>query len=469
MENISRRVFLKISAAAGISGLAANSAFGMDNKLIKNNTIKPNFLFIHLDQLHCDAIGINGCKYVSSPNIDRIFKKGVNFTRAYSANPVCCPARVSWFTSREPCEHGCLMNGVPVCSDEIDDMGRLFQRNGYEAVLSGKWHFDGRDPNSSFKTFNDTSNGGELADAGVARAIAGFLASRNSEKPFIASVGFHNPHDNCMWFARNQQTSNDFQIPQILKELPELPNNFDKYPSPEPAIVVQIRNSNGSKWDDTWWQYYLWSYHRYIEMVDEQLGFVLDALENSRYANNTFIIFTVDHGDGYGRHKMVNKQYLYEDVARVPLIICPPQKYRKALMKTDTLVGHVDILPTMCDYAGIKPPQHVRGKSLRPLIEGDTKQIREFIRSETCGIGRMIRTEQYKYIQYESDENIQLIDMLNDPLETKNIAFDFKYSAVVKKHQELLKDYDSSLIFAPVHAEAEKLLKLWFPKLSGYR
>jgi arylsulfatase A-like enzyme len=69
-------------------------------------------------------------------------------------------------------------------------------------------------------------------------------------------------------------------------------------------------------------------------MVDEQVGFVLDALESSKYANNTFIIFTADHGDGYGRHKMVNKQYLYEDVTRVPFVICLPPKYKKVLKET---------------------------------------------------------------------------------------------------------------------------------------
>jgi choline-sulfatase len=146
---------------------------------------------------------------------------------------------------------------------------------------------------------------------------------------------------------------------------------------------------------------------------------------------------------------MVLKNYLYEEAEKVPLIVSWPGRIPEGKQDKAHLVSGLDIAPTMCDYAGIKPPQGVLGRSLKPILEGNTVEWREFVTAEVQKIGRMLRTPNYKYVTYSGDPVEQLFDMKADPGETKNLAGMSHYDGILEDHRKLLREWEESLDIAP--------------------
>lgn len=438
---MTRRAFsTTVAAAAGASALAATSpnAFAAPGR-------KPNFLFINLDQLSCEAIGHLGCEHVDTPNLDRLAKAGMSFSQSYSADPVCCPARSAWFSGRMTPETGVIYNSKPMIQN-MPDIGQWLGARGYDVFYTGKWHIPGRDVAKSFKLLSQHQrNTADLGDITVTRTAEGFFKNHKADKPFFLSVGLLNPHDICSMVLTTAGFDGKWPYPELDDQLPPLPPNFDINMA-EPANIVNKRNkywqkkgfeSNMGAWDERLVRYYIWAYYRYTEMVDGQIGLILDALENSAHASDTIVILSSDHGDGHIRHKMVFKSFLYDEAVRVPFIISWPGHIKEGVIDHDHLVSGVDVMPTVCDYAGVESPPKMRGHSLRPLAEGRAKQWRDFVVAHS-GPGTMLRTNQYKYITYDKDPVVQLFDMKADPWETKNLADDKKMASVVKEHQERL-------------------------------
>ena len=157
---------------------------------------KPNVVFVHVDQLHHQAISAYGCDAVRTPNMDRLVRDGHSFMESYCAMPQCCPARASWFTGRMSKEHGVVVNSYPL-RPELPDLGQWLRKVGYETVYTRKWHVSGRDVSKSFRVLHRGHGHGELGDSAVARSAVAYLKNRTGEKPFFLSVGFLNPHDCC--------------------------------------------------------------------------------------------------------------------------------------------------------------------------------------------------------------------------------------------------------------------------------
>jgi choline-sulfatase len=176
---------------------------------------------------------------------------------------------------------------------------------------------------------------------------------------------------------------------------------------------------------------------------------VLDAVEDSGEAENTVIVFTSDHGDGRGRHSHVAKWYPYDEAAKVPMIACCPGQIAEGKRDAKSLVSGLDVVPTLCDFAGVKPPDGVQGRSLRPLLEEKAVDWRDFLTSEHHIVGRMVRTEQYKYVRYPDDPVEQLFDMKADPWETKNLYEDAKMADVLADHRKMLDDFQGRLDVVP--------------------
>jgi len=201
------------------------------------------------------------------------------------------------------------------------------------------------------------------------------------------------------------------------------------------------------------WRYYIWAYYRMVEEVDAEIGRVLQALEDSGQADNTIVIFTSDHGEGRGRHQMIVKNYLYEEAVKVPLIFSCPGRMGEGVQDREHLVTGADIMATVCDYAGVKPPSKITGGNLRPLLEGKKAQWREFAMAEVSLSGRlpgyMIRTPAHKYITYRGDPVEQLFDMKKDPGETKNLAGESSHAHVIEAHRRLLREQWARLDMAP--------------------
>lgn len=241
--------------------------------------------------------------------------------------------------------------------------------------------------------------------------------------------------------------------PDSLSCLPPLPGNFSKDIS-EPEFIMDKRvkpNPYGdevqlsSEFSEREWQAYLNSYYRLTELVDKEVGKIIEALKRNGMYENSLIIFTSDHGDGMAAHEWAAKLSFYEESVKVPLIMVLPEKWQCGAVNSQ-LVSLADLVPTFCDYAKVSTKTNFAGMSLRRAVYPAEERWRDFIVAELADHlgdrtrkGRMIRTGRYKYAVYSSGErNEQLFDLMADPGETKNLAYSKEYREVLEKHRGLL-------------------------------
>jgi len=403
---------------------------------------QPNFLFVICDQLGLDAVAAHGCPDVATPNLDRLIHRGTSFAESHSTNPVCSPARSSLMTGRMPVETGVITNGRPIHASR-PNIGQWFRESGYETAYCGKWHLPGGVPraNDGFIVLPARGGQGDLDDTAVSRTCEAYLKNRGKDKPLLLVASFLQPHDICYWGNHaGERMPERLPFEQIRPRLPELPPNNTVRPA-APAKLDAIKR----EYSDSQWRYYLYVYSRMVEMLDADVGRVLRAVEDSAEADNTIVVFTADHGDGRGRHMHVSKWYPYEEAVKVPLVVSCPGRIAERHRDTAHLVCGLDVISTLCDYAGIRPPEGVHGRSLRPLLEGKNPQWREFVSSEHHVVGRMLRTDRYKYVHYQDDPVEQLFDMKADPWETKNLYREAEYATVLADHRKMLAQFQSRL------------------------
>jgi len=446
-----RRQFLKLGGSA-VAAITSTALPVTTPTVPCPPSSKPrNILLIFTDQQHISTIAAAGCPYVRTPAMDWLVRNGVTFSQSYTANPLCSPARSAILTGRTSSEAAVHINNRPIRSN-LPNLGQWFsQHTDYETFYAGKWHL----PRSftadipGFKVINTGIGGfGYMCDTTTSRACEAFLRNRNRNKPFLLVISFLQPHDICEWLRLNTYNPEQLRYPQIAEQLPPLPDNFHFDPN-EPRPVSKSRLARDpfiGNWTEQQWRYYLWSYYRHIEQVDAELQRILTALQQLGYADNTLIVLTADHGEGLGHHQMVRKNTLYDESAKVPLIFAWPGHIAQGKTCSTHLASGLDIMPTLCDFAGIKPPPHMRGTSLRPLLENRAAPAREYIVSEVASnTGRMVRTPRYKYITFTTDPVEQLFDMQQDPGETRNLATESRYASVLQEHRRLLLQWERRL------------------------
>jgi len=397
---------------------------------------RPNILFIHVDQMHWQAMSAYGNPYVKTPAMDRIAADGVSFRASYSANPICCPARACWYTGRMSSEHGVANNGgYPIRKDVPDLGGWLRKHGGYETVYSGKWHVSRPVPDSFNQIYGQPESKGEMFDAAVGRACMGFLDNCKGDKPFFLNAGFVNPHD-CCYTGGAAGGEGKFAFDgDVLEEMPSIPGNFYTYRG-------KASTKNPKK--ERFFRFYMHMYYRWVEMVDAEIGRLYDALMSSRFADNTVVLFSADHGDGLGFHGQVSKSKMVESSWRVPMIVVTPERHRKGQQDNEHLSISVDVPATICDYAGVPPlPKMTIGKSLRPLIEEKPVDWHDYIVGEnwqnTGKIG--IREGTHKTIFYGDGGQICIYDLVADPPEMNDLFGTPAGEAVLAKHRKHLVDY----------------------------
>ena len=422
-RGVSRRVFLKTAAAGAATAAALRTPPVGSQSLWAAPAVArkrpPNLLFINVDQLSHFALPQFGCTQVQTPNLDRLARRGTSFELSHCANPLCSPSRACWFTGRATSEHAMVFNDAGLTlRPEIPDLGAWLRHTGYETFYVGKWHIPGRDVDDSFHVFHEACAVGEHSDTAISRSCEAFLANRSSSTPFFLTAGLMNPHDCCGWVGLNKDSPAEFRYPGIEPQLPPLPANF-KFDVREPEFLVShLRHGQenfNKNWSEMVWRYYIWSYYRQVEMVDASIGRILDALENSPHAANTLLVFTSDHGDAMGCHRLFHKLSCYEHAIRVPMIVSWPGEVAEKHIDSTHLVSGLDLAPTLCDYAGTAAPPDMRGLSLRGLIEQPSRSWRDYLVSDCFVIGRMVRSARYKYIAYQGDKTDQLFDLGSDP------------------------------------------------------
>lgn len=448
---ISRRTFLGAASAAAVA-LAARRAPAQPRRR------PPNLLFIHTDQQHWEALSAFGNPYLHTPNLDRLAAAGTAFRLSYSANPVCCPARSCWYTGRTASETGVVANEWPI-DERLPDLGQWFGARGYQPYYAGKWHIPGRAVNQSFRVLTNGHGIGEHGDVTVSRAAEAFLRSYRGDEPFFLNLGFLQPHDCCYWVFEHKLHGPELPFPEIAAELPPLPANHGFDPREPLKVRRPFRDppdAPGNRWSAELWRYYGWSYYRMVEMVDAEIGRVLDALEDSGHREDTLVVCTSDHGDGLGRHKTFQKMFLYDEAARVPLLISWPGRLPEGRQDTTHLVSGLDVPATLCDYAGIDPLPDARGRSLAPLLEDRPVEWREFLVAEVHTNGRMVRTVEWKLITYEGDPVSQLFELREDPGELHNRSGDPATAEVERALRARLAEWEAKLAPLPLEGRAPK-------------
>ena len=418
---------------------------------------RPNILFICTDQQSRAAMGAARNPWVDTPHMDSLAAEGVRFTDAYCGSPVCGPSRACLLTGRMSHDHGVLVNGMTL-RDGVENFGQLLQRGGYETAWSGRWHVPEPYPTQSTSPpgfecvlpdpFNrlPRRNLGASTDEPVTDAAIKFLR-RTHDRPFCLGVALCNPHDICYWIM-------DRDAPIPSGPLPELPANFRRDPQePEFVQTARLRDHYGQEnmatpdWSMQRWQAYLAEYYRLTHLVDVQIGRLLSALEQAGLEKDTVVVFTSDHGEGMAAHELVVKLNLYEPAASVPLLVRGP-----GIPQGETrsqLASGVDILPTLCDLAGVEIPS-IAGESLLPAIANrgqDQGQGREFVVSQLYPdtqdlslAGRMLRSRDHKYLCFNSGERPEMLFHLgDDPGECHNLALAPVSPAALGQHREWLK------------------------------
>lgn len=441
----SRRDFLKIGAAgAGALAFAPKAASGAPAVL---RSPKPNILFIMCDQMNLDALSAHGNTFANTPNLDRLVSLGTTFMESHSPNPVCSPARSSMITGRMPVETGVVTNDLAVAPG-IPNMGQWFGQHGYDSVYCGKWHLPEGWAISppGFTVLPVGAGQGDLVDTIIGRSCEAFLHSRTpSDNPFLLVASFMQPHDICYWAIMN-----DVLVPADLPfdesftgPWPSLPPNH----LAEPEAPQRLANQRYRAFNADQWRFYLHSYYRQVEMLDHDVGRVLDALEDSGLAGNTVIVFTSDHGEGAGRHRHVQKWYPYDEAMKVPLVIAQPGTLAEGAVDATHLASGLDLMATMCDCAGIpKPPGTTFSRSLKPLCQGQSPEWRDYLVCEWQQQGRIVRTNRWKYVSFEGDPVEQLFDMQADPWETTNLWNEAQHASVMADHRAMLAEWESWMV-----------------------
>jgi len=426
-----------------------------------------------------------GNPWLQTPAMDRLAARGVRFERAYCTNPVCLPSRFSMITGQMPSYAGIRSNdwqqetpGIPPAIFNYG-LGRIFKDAGYDAYYGGKTHLPGFEPDQlgfDILTYDERDV--------LAQKCADFISSRDGSKPYLLYVSLINPHDICFMaindghdpmlsagmeeaikrFNLTQEQIDQFmagprQLEAILQEgdkldtdhLPPLPPNHQPQ-ADEPEAIAQMldqrpfRRNARENYDERRWRLHRWAFCRLTELVDRQLGMILDAVDKSGQAENTVVIFTSDHGDHDSAHKLEHKDAPYEEACRIPLIIAEPGSCGSVDTKNLTSNG-LDLIPTLCDCAGIThPDQSLPGYSIRPLVTGQAQSILRDALPVESEFGRAIVTATHKYVEYFSgSKRQQLYDLICDPGETRNCLDDPGQQASLAFMRAQFKKYYSEM------------------------
>jgi choline-sulfatase len=359
-------------------------------------------------------------------------------------------------TGRYPHETGILSNEkAPFEPAAWPTIGTLFKRAGYATGYVGKWHlpYPITDVASGFDyTANIRNNG---VDHATPAAVVTFLQQKR-EQPFLLFASFINPHNICEWPRGQKLPDGPIGEPPPPEECPPAPSNLARQKDEPDALTAAQRQYHANPqfpvgdYDENRWRQYRWAYYRMLEKVDALIGDVLAALEATGHAGNTVVVFTSDHGDCQGVHGWNQKTVFYDESSRVPFIVCAPGSSPVGRDCRQLVQTGVDLLPTLCDFAGIAKPETLHGRSHCAAAEGRASDDpRQFVVASNrlaqgtvlpgvamMPAGRMLRTDRYKYCVYDlGQQRESLVDMERDPGEMTNLAGDPAYATQLNEHR----------------------------------
>lgn len=443
---------------------------------------RPNVLFIMADDLN-NFLGCYGDPRARTPNLDRLAAQGVLFERAYCAYPLCGPSRNSLLTGLYPNSSGIIQNGQ-IFRQTIPShvsLPQAFRLDGYFAARVGKlYHYNvprsigtnGHDDPGSWElelnpagvdrleeephifTLTPGQFGGTLSwyaspksdeyhtDGLNARDAEWVLerCARRKDRPFFLAVGFFRPH-----------------TPYVAPQVPY----YGFYPENEMPLVQGVKEDQADippaglgsykreqdKLTDELRRKCIQAYYASISFMDAQVGHVVDTLHRLGLADNTIIVFTSDHGYHMGEHGLWQKMSLFEESARVPLLIVAPGVSKPGTV-VKTPVSLVDLYPTLTELCGVKAPENLQGQSLVPMLKDPKEQGRGWAitqvmrnrgRQQEPFFGYSLRTPRWRYTEWDGGkQGRELYDHEKDPRELTNLANDPAHRDVVEQLSQQL-------------------------------
>ena len=452
--------------------------------------VPPNIVFIFTDDHASHAIGAYGSVINQTPNLDRLAREGMLFRNAFVTNSICAPSRATVLTG----QYGHL-NGVPTNRDTLDlhsieyAFPKLLRAAGYETAMIGKWHLKVRPEgfdhyevlrgqglyyNPLLLTPGDSVRyTGYTTDVITDRALDWLANGRDPDRPFLLMYQHKAPH-------RRWDPGPDHLTLYDDVEIPEPETLFDDYADRTSATLTQemtirehlddrdlkfvappeltdeqlvawnaaydrkneaFRAANLTGDDLVRWKYqrYIKDYLRTIASVDDNIGRLLDYLDDAGLAENTIVVYTSDQGFYLGDHGWFDKRWMYEESLRTPLIVRWPGVVAPGSENND-LVQNLDFAETFLDVAGVSIPDVMQGRSLRPLLEGTTPtdwrdaiyyQYFEYPGWHMVRRHYGVRTLRHKLIYYYEIDEWELFDLEADPRELHSVYDDPQYAEVV--------------------------------------
>ena len=420
----------------------------------------PNIVFLMTDNHRWDLLGCEGNEIIQTPNIDRLAERGTRFTNTFCTTSICAATRASILTGDFRREHGYTFT-MPAMSVQRMDRSypALLKQAGYRTGFVGKLgvEVDPRAPGRMFDFYrrriaSSTRNPyyREAADGQVKHVttINGddaveFIRTSSQDRPFCLSVSFSAPHPED---DHIDQYIFDKELQALYEQdvIPPPPIPDDEYFHRLPGFIqVSMSRQRWFRRFDTpeKYQRMMKGMYRLITGVDGQVGRIVAELERRGLDDNTVIIFTGDNGIMIGEHGLTGIWLMYEGSIRKPLIIADPRLDQSRHGSTvEQMTLSFDCPVTMLDLAGVPVPAQMRGRSLVPLMRGETADWREdffyehLYERETIPKSEGVRTERFKYVRYFERNPLyeQLFDLEADPNEVTNLAEDPAYETTLR-------------------------------------
>jgi N-acetylglucosamine-6-sulfatase len=427
---LSRRTTRRQTLIEAGSGLLSFGLLGMNFPTAAlGGARRPNILFILSDDHRWDALSHVGHPAARTPNLDRLAREGVLFENAFCTTSLCSPSRASFLTGMYAHTHGVRNNMTPWNNAHVTFL-EMLHGAGYETGYVGKWHMPGGFPKlrglDRFVTF--TVDGGQGRYFNCPLIVDGQEVA--SRKEYITEeltdyalefLGRERERPFCLYLS-HKAVHLQFFPPKELDGLYddvelELPREADSwvgltngnfYPRPLAAM-----------------------YRDYLECLlamDQQIGRVLDRLDELGLGDDTIVIYAGDNGFFWGEHHFTDKRWPYEESIRIPLIVRHPEAIRDAGRRASQMVLNIDLAPTLLDVAGLRSLESMDGESFAPILMDQNTRGREawlyeyfmdypYAVPETRAVG----TERHKYIEYEGERGPELFDLVADPREMKNL------------------------------------------------
>ncbi len=413
----------------------------------------PNVLFLAIDDLN-DWVGcLGGYPGVRTPHLDRLARRGVLFTGAYCSAPACNPSRASLLCGIRPSTSGVYHNDQPwrPVMPDVVTLPQHFMAHGYHVVGGGKifhgryndlasWHEYLKrpvDPVPPVRPVNRIPKAAHfdwgpldvpddaMGDVTVTNWAVDYLRQKH-EKPFFLGVGLFRPH--LPWYVPRKYFDryplSDIVLPRVkVDDLDDIPALGQRMARPEGDHKRVIESNN--------WEKAVQGYLASIAFTDACVGLLLDALDNSPYADNTIIVMWSDHGWHLGEKLHWRKFALWEEATRVPMVIVAPGVTAPG-QRCERTVSLLDIYPTLVELCGLSPKAKLEGISLVPLLKDPGASRRSPAVTTHGRNNHAVRSQRWRYIRYR-DGTEELYDHLGDPMEWTNLADKAEHAQVKKE------------------------------------